>query len=92
MEPGPSGQEDDRTRIIVSASWTSAAMEPGPSGQEDTSSALMPYSVSPAAMEPGPSGQEDGGSRAGHSPPPDSRNGAWPFRPGRPTRPGSVLL
>ena len=84
MEPGPSGQED-RPMPSGAARVGQAAMEPGPSGQEDWtpppclslfirtpqwSLALQARKTLNIASNRPYTGQR--------------RNGAWPFRPGRP--------
>ena len=83
MEPGPSGQEDDYPIHLRPPLSGRAAMEPGPSGQEDPSlngwawfKCAPQWSLALQARKTRP------------SPCPPSRdsrrNGAWPFRPGRP--------
>ena len=60
-------------------------MEPGPSGQEDwLLSPRSRWGLHSAAMEPGPSGQEDTPRPSRDRRRARGRNGAWPFRPGRP--------
>jgi len=83
MEPVLGGR-DDSVRLGAGARRDQAAMEPVLGGRDDADRRMADGPAIPAAMEPVLGGRDDLSPRAGHSPAIRRRNGARPWRTGRP--------